>query len=59
MKREGKLKTQTDVDKFWKEITQPEVFYAQFKVNRSAGMAHRSHIQKILVIAVYHSSLKR
>lgn len=36
MKREGKLKTQTDVDKFWKEITQPEVFYAQFKVNRSA-----------------------
>ena len=37
MRREGKLKTQSDVDKFWEEITQPDVFYAQFKVNRSAG----------------------
>ena len=37
MRREGKLRTQSDVDKFWEEITQPDVFYAQFKVNRSAG----------------------
>ena len=37
MKKEGKLRTQSDVDKFWEEITQPDVFYAQFKVNRSGG----------------------
>ena len=37
MKKDGKLKTQSDIDKFWDEITQPEVFYAQFKIKRTGG----------------------
>ena len=48
MKREGKLKTQSDVDKFWEEITQPDVFYAQFKVNRSAGEFNYHNFQSLI-----------
>ncbi|XP_052243437.1 uncharacterized protein LOC127853199 isoform X3 [Dreissena polymorpha] len=39
MKREGKLKTQADVDKFWRDIRQPDVFYQYFKVQKTdAGL---------------------
>ncbi|KAL5010876.1 hypothetical protein ScPMuIL_013181 [Solemya velum] len=37
MMKEGKLKSQCDVDKFWEDIQQPSVFYSYFKVNRQTA----------------------
>ncbi|KAL4233634.1 hypothetical protein ACF0H5_008316 [Mactra antiquata] len=34
MKKEGKLKNQYDVDKFWDDIRDPKNFYEQFKVTK-------------------------
>ncbi|XP_052811300.1 uncharacterized protein LOC128238969 [Mya arenaria] len=42
LRREGKLKTQADVDQFWRDIRKPEVFYEHFKVKKNV-MDHASH----------------
>ncbi|XP_045196687.2 TBC1 domain family member 5 homolog A-like isoform X3 [Mercenaria mercenaria] len=44
LKKEGKLKTQCDVDKFWNDIRKPHVFYEHFKVHKKdAGPFEPSH----------------
>jgi len=35
MRKQGKLRTQGDVDKFWDDIRKPDVFYEQFKVEKT------------------------
>jgi len=39
LKREGKLRTQGDVDQFWRDIRRPEVFYQHFKVSRNGEIS--------------------
>ena len=35
--KEGKLKSQSDFDAFWRRIQQPDIFYLYFKVPKSDG----------------------
>ncbi|XP_060556835.1 eukaryotic translation initiation factor 5B-like isoform X2 [Ruditapes philippinarum] len=40
LRKEGKFKSQCDVDKFWDDIRKPHVFYEHFKVKKRDAVAY-------------------